>query len=113
MPFDFTREIPEDAKLLMRAREIVAERWCQGHLLEGHRRCAIGAIYEVAGCLKGERHAAWVHVTPGSAITRLELKLTLVMSRPDSVAAFNDRSTHEEVLELFDKAIEKELINAV
>ncbi len=82
---------------LIAARALIAtpDHWCKGTLKMGCAFCAMGAIGEVVTDI-------WVSGTPEYAALRAELPWG------KSVPSFNDADStkHEDVLALFDLAIE-------
>ncbi len=91
-----------------KAKIATPETWCRGHLavdLDGHtvasdssnasRRCMMGAVYAVCP------------YSPGPAFDHLQnaLRLLLPFVSLCSLSVYNDKSTHGQVMKLFDSAI--------
>lgn len=88
------------SEVLTKAKTLIEnpENWMQGDYTDGKGCfCSLGAIAEwEVGFWKGESKAASVllEVVSGSGLLP-----------HDTFAVYNDRSTHAEVMEAFDKAI--------
>jgi hypothetical protein len=92
------------ADVLIAARDLIADPddWCKGQLerrdLDDQvvARCAVGAV-------KGA--AAETFTIAEAAITALEAAARHLSGSALGVATFNDTCSHDEILELFDRAI--------
>lgn len=102
MPLDSTTYESQVVRDLRAGRErLVTHGWCQHQTRDGERRCALGAVLTVTMDKRCKK----------ASIT-LERALREKLSRPFvSVASWNDEPgrTVEEVLALYDFAIEREL----
>ena len=84
-------------EILVKARERIdaPEKWCQGHFVDGERRCAEGALHWVTSenyALSGRPYAnAWRY---------------LKLACGEGIVRYNDNHTHAEVMVAFDRAIE-------
>lgn len=109
MPLDSTTFAPVVVVDLIAGRDYIREHgWCQHASRDGDRVCAFGGIFAVTG-----GHTS-VGISPGdtrrtAACEDLQFALTEKLGRYQSVAVWQDEPgrTVEEVLELYDFAIER------
>lgn len=92
----------EIVKVLRDAKErLETKGWCQGHFVNSEGECcAVGAVRAVVG----GRSPRWRHTRRGERALEV---LDLVVA-PRTIVGFNDspHTSKEDVLALFDKAIE-------
>ena len=101
---------------LMKARDILKNGWCRRKLRDGDRYCIKGAIFQACGVpLIQSPYSKYEKVTiPDSRHPKFGFaeKVIEILNKMLGMYAFlwNDAKTrtHEEVVELFDKAIEQE-----
>jgi hypothetical protein len=122
MPFDNPREVPfGDIELLREARSRISGRgdWVQGRFRDGRRECLVAALSVVSGSRgfnmpnRTERRLARIlaaHIPPRRLWTRIK-----ILPARQRLIIFNDdlRTRHEDVLAVFDQAIERLMSKAL
>ncbi len=101
MPFDSTTYCPSTIDILRRARDGIATpgRWISGKMVEGDALCAAGWLRD-ALC----RYASWFSAAPA-----MQCLFPNSQAPFNELVNFNDAPgrTQEEVVALFDEAIER------
>lgn len=109
-------------ELLKKAKQVIEDprQWCQGHYgydADGNqcsasyhgcvKRCALGALRFVVG---GDIDLTEQESMYDRAVNLMKRSLFGGITTSHSVAKFNDRATHAQVMELFDRAMKAALI---
>ena len=97
--------MPDTLKDLIVARSLIEfeSDWCQHEERDGNRRCAVAAVADVTGELN-ETHPALVALCEAlPQLFRGKAEHSMV-----SIAVFNDKHAHMQVIALFDRDIERQ-----
>lgn len=108
-------------ELLKRAKVVIEDprQWCQGHFgydADGNmccasyhgcaKRCALGAVRYI---VERDIDITDQTVMHDRAVKLMRRSIFGNVTITDSVAKFNDKATHAQVMELFDRAIKRAL----
>lgn len=105
---DIPPVLPAHVQILLEARTLISDpkHWTQGNYYNHGAYCAVGAVSHFARKRKNYRKNRTLAVGLLAKAVKKYLKQYFLQREIEFVTSYNDSRNHEEVLALFDKAIE-------